>query len=207
MLARQIVVPTPDGLVRDQDPLVLADIMREPVRVALWDRRSPVGPEVVALACRQRLAIRSWLHADTLASTLEELLPDPAYGPLREDLALLADMTTCLFGVDGVGVRVTALTKPMCPRFHVDRIPVRLLCTYGGPGSEWLPAPSVPDGLLVPGRPQEGRVDPADVQRLEPGQVAFFKGENWDDQPGKGVVHRSPPVASGGERLLVTLDV
>lgn len=207
MLARQPLVSSPDGLVRDRGPLVLADIMQDPVRVALWDRPSPVEPAVVALACRQRLAIRSWLSMDTLEPTLQELLPDAAYGPLREDLALLADMTTCLFGVDGVGVRVTALTKPMCPRFHVDRIPVRLLCTYGGPGSEWLPAPSVPGGLLVPGCSQEGRVEAAAIQRLEPGQVALFKGETWGEQPGNGVVHRSPPVADRSERLLVTLDV
>lgn len=207
MLARQTVLPAPDGLARRQDPLVLADIMQDPVRVALWDRPSPVDPDVVALACRQRLAIRTWVNIETLTPTLEELLPDTAYGPLREDLALLADMTACLFGLDGVGLRVTALTKPMCPRFHVDRILVRLLCTYGGPGSEWLPAPSVPTGLLVPGASQEGRVEAAAIQRLEPGQVALFKGESWDEQPGNGVVHRSPPVASGGERLLVTLDV
>ena len=135
------------------------------------------------------------------AAVLTDVMMDPVH------LALLAEMMACLFGTAGVGLRVTALEKPMCPRFHVDRIPVRMLCTYGGPGSQWLPAPSVPTGLLVPGVDQEGRYAADSVQQLQAGQVALFKGDTWRDNPGSGVVHRSPPVSPGQQRLLVTLDI
>ena len=37
--------------------------------------------------------------------------------------------------------------------------------------------------------------------------VALFKGATWRDNPGSGVVHRSPPVSPGQQRLLVTLDI
>ena len=198
--------PTP-GLARDEQAVVLADIMRASVQVAVWDRPSPLDEALVARACAHRLAIKSWVDTALLTPTLRRLLPAEEDASLREDVSLLADMTACLFGVTGVGLRVTALDKPMCPRFHVDRIPVRLLCTYGGPGSEWLPAASVPEGLLTPGASQEGRYQAQAVERLTSGQVALFKGDAWGETPGGGVVHRSPPVAAGEKRLLITLDI
>jgi len=195
------------GLVMRDDAGVLADVMMDPVQVAVWDRRSPLDQQVVQQACSKKLAVKSWLDVADLPASIKRSLPGEGFAPLREDLVLLADMMACLFGVTGVGLRVTALEKPMCPRFHVDRIPVRLLCTYGGPGSQWLPAPAVSAGLLVPGVEQEGRYATDSVQQLQAGQVALFKGDTWRDNPGSGVVHRSPPVSPGQQRLLVTLDI
>ncbi|MGB1464923.1 MAG: DUF1826 domain-containing protein, partial [Alcanivorax nanhaiticus] len=88
-----------------------------------------------------------------------------------------------------------------------DARPVRLLCTYGGPGSEWLPGNVVPAGLLTPGEAQDGRVAAEQVAQLATGQVALFKGDTWRDNPGSGVVHRSPSLSPGQQRLLVTLDI
>ena len=195
------------GLVMRDDAGVLADVMMEPVQVAVWDRHSPLDQPLEQLACKKKLAVKSWLDVNDLSGAIERSLPGEEFAPVREDLALLVDMMACLFGVPGVGLRVTALEKPMCPRFHVDRIPVRLLCTYGGPGSQWLPAPAVPAGLLVPGVDQEGCYPADSVQQLQAGQVALFKGDTWRDNPGSGVVHRSPPVSPGQQRLLVTLDI
>ena len=203
----QTVTVTPPGWQGAPEVTVLADIFEDDVQVAVWNRPSPVGQDVVALACEQRLAVKSWLDIAQLEATLLRSLPHETYAPLREDLFLLADMVACLFGVDGVGLRVTALRKPMCPRFHVDRIPVRMLCTYGGAGSQWLPSPRVSDQLLVPGCEQSALYQQQHVEQLEAGQVALFKGETWRDNPGAGVVHRSPPMSPGQQRLLVTLDI
>ncbi|MED5389531.1 MAG: DUF1826 domain-containing protein [Pseudomonadota bacterium] len=204
MLPRSYAAP---GLVMRDNAAVLADITLDPVQVAVWNRDSPVDSALVTRACHDKLAVKTWLDDTDLKASLQRALPGTDYAALRDDLHLLADMMTCLFGVSGVGLRVTALEKPMCPRFHVDRIPVRMLCTYGGPGSQWLPAPSVPAGLLVPGVDQAGRYCDDSVQQLLAGQVALFKGDTWRDNPGTGVVHRSPPVSPGQQRLLVTLDI
>ncbi|MCY7293820.1 DUF1826 domain-containing protein [Alteromonas sp. a30] len=44
-----------------------------------------------------------------------------------------------LFGLEEVGLRLSVLDKAMCPRFHVDKVPFRLVTTYSGIGSQWLP--------------------------------------------------------------------
>jgi hypothetical protein len=36
--------------------------------------------------------------------------------------------------------------------------------------------------------------------------VALLKGESWENNEGAGLVHRSPAVKSGQQRLLLTLD-
>ena len=45
-----------------------------------------------------------------------------------------------------------------------------------------------------------------DIQELARGEVALMKGEKWPGNKGAGLVHRSPAVAAGESRLLLTLD-
>jgi hypothetical protein len=43
-----------------------------------------------------------------------------------------------LFDLENVGVRLNVLAKTLCPRFHADKVPCRLITTYAGKGTEWL---------------------------------------------------------------------
>ena len=52
---------------------------------------------------------------------------------------MFADLTAA----ERLGVRLARLDEPMCPRFHVDHVGVRLLTTYCGVGAEWLPPDQV----------------------------------------------------------------
>ena len=42
---------------------------------------------------------------------------------LCKDITLLVEMFCCLFDLKRAGLRLKILDKPMCPRFHVDKIP------------------------------------------------------------------------------------
>ena len=201
------------GLVMRDDAGVLADVMLDPVQVAVWDRHSPLDQQVVQLACREKLAVKSWLDVADLPASMMRSLPGEDFAPLREDLALLADMMACLFGATGVGLRVTALEKPMCPRFHVDQVPCRLITTFAGPATQWLEENSLNRSKL--GRGSNGQPDSssgliqanANIQKITVGDVALLKGERWEGNEGRGIVHRSPGVEQGQQRLLLTLDM
>ena len=41
--------------------------------------------------------------------------------------------------VQEVDIRVSHLRASMCPRFHVDMVPTRLITTLTEPGTEWIP--------------------------------------------------------------------
>jgi hypothetical protein len=113
---------------------------------------------------------------------------------------LLAELTDC----QQVGVRLATLRAPMCPRFHVDHVPCRMLITLSGEGTEWIPNGDVDwavfsdlDSTEPPVLAERG------IQQLPTGHWSLLKGGAWDESFG-GVVHRSPH--REGERLLLSLD-
>ena len=100
----------------------------------------------------------------------------------------------------------------MCSRFHVDNVPCRLVTTYAGCSTQWLPQHSVDRTKL--GKGSNGLPDELsgvyrsaeDIQQLNNGDVALFKGARWEGSKQIGLVHRSPTPKPGETRLLLTLD-
>ena len=131
---------------------------------------------------------------------------------LCKDIALLVEMFCCLFDLKRAGLRLKILDKPMCPRFHVDKIPCRLVTTYQGVATQWLNHSDVERSKLGTGN--LGKPDEEsglfkslnNINQLQQGDVALLKGEYWDENEGAGLVHRSPQVAANEQRLLLTLD-
>jgi hypothetical protein len=127
------------------------------------------------------------------------LLPDlPGRETLAADLAFLAELHADLLGCPSVGLRLEVTSQAMCPRFHTDRVGLRLLCTYRGPGTEWIdPAHADPAHAIARN----------DIQRAAPFDVVLLKGEAWPGNAGYGAIHRSPEVEPAAmPRVLVAID-
>ena len=130
-----------------------------------------------------------------------------------DHIALLTDMFSTLFETKRVGLRLTMLDRAMCPKFHVDRVPCRLVSTFAGVATEWLPHHKVDRSKLGAG--SLGVEDELsgimssinDIQQMSAGDVALLKGEGWYNNENAGAVHRSPALANNSRRLLLTLDV
>lgn len=179
-------------------PQVLTEVLQDGVNLAVWQRQLPVHVAdfaQVLLSLGQPLAesLTLELQPDDDAPALRGLAA--AYADLQGyegficDVRWLVGAYACLLDARRVGLRLRALEGAMCPRFHVDHVPARLICTYAGPGSEWLTAP-----------------DAVQVEQLSTGDVAVLKGERWLGNEGQGLVHRSPAVPAGQRRLMLTLD-
>lgn len=192
--------------VYSQTPQAMAQALQDGVNLAVWQRQLPPQlhdfAEVVA-GLGGSLADQRVLEVDehqvpVIDALLQEAVDIHGYDAFVADVTWLVSAYSCLLGARRVGLRVRALTSPMCPRFHVDNVPLRLITTYAGPGSEYVPEQEVARTALSTGY---AAVDK--VMRLNAGDVALFKGERWEGNEGAGVVHRSP---SGPPRLLLTLD-
>lgn len=136
------------------------------------------------------------------------------YADWTEDVALLVGAFCELFDLTEVGLRLRTLNQAMCPRFHVDRVPVRLICSYGGIGTEWLPEYAVDRSKLGMGAKGHADAvsglirDPGAIRQMPAYAVGLMKGENWLGNENYGLVHRSPiPTAVQPRRLLLTLDM
>lgn len=197
-------------------PSVLGSIYDDNTNMAIWQRSQQSVLDLYAMQWSKQYPShtpRIILSVDKALEQLNELLPDAEHkSEFQQDVALLVDMFACLFDVPEVGLRLSPLTKAMCPRFHVDNIPCRLVTTYGGIGSEWLPEDNVDRSRL--GRGANGLPDNESgifrneqaIQQLHSQEVALLKGSGWEGNEDYGLVHRSPYLASGQTRLLLTLD-
>ena len=100
-----------------------------------------------------------------------------------------------------------------CRKIHTDNVPLRLICTYAGPGTDWLLNDDVVRDKLGPSEldaeianrqvVRKGAV----LQRSAPGEVLLLKGDAYPGNFGFGAAHRSPPLeATGATRLVLKID-
>ncbi len=94
----------------------------------------------------------------------------------------------------------------MCRLFHTDKNKLRVLCTYVGQGTLWLPNSNVGRGYLGCGINQDIVLDPLQVFQAQQLDVLILKGETWHNNVLGGAVHRSPPLTVGEKRLLLKID-
>lgn len=193
--------------VHGESPRVLTDILQDGVNLAVWQRHLPAQVEdfaalVVSLGqpfADQRVVDVNEHEPPVLPDLLREAADLQGYESFVADVCWLVSAYTCLVGARRVGLRLRLLHNAMCPRFHVDNVPLRLLTTYVGCGSEWLPEGAIERaGLQLAPAPVDN------IQRLQAGDVALLKGEKWSGNEGAGLIHRSP--AGPGPRLLLSLD-
>ncbi|UTW46294.1 DUF1826 domain-containing protein [bacterium SCSIO 12696] len=198
------------------EPTVLADIYQSDANMVIW-QRGAIDELAQAADCilekyPNLQASLTVAPQSACAAVSEALGATEVALALSEDIAQLVDMFCCLFDLKRAGVRLTALDRAMCPRFHVDRVPCRLVTTYRGVATQWLPHHFVDRSKLgagSQGKPDEesGLFDRAtDIQQLNQGSVALLKGELWEGNENAGLVHRSPAIKSEQRRLLLTLD-
>lgn len=206
--------PTLLGVAKSSYIEVLADVYQKNISMVVWERQLG-GVEEYAeslLTLAPNFTFKSQGNAEELISLLRGLLPDAENKVLfLDDLFLLVDMFACLFDLEEVGLRLNVLSSAMCPRFHVDKIPCRLVSTYVGSGSEWLhEAHVIRDRLGLGGHVSDhnsGLHDKGRINQLKAGDVALMKGDEWPTSLGRGVVHRSPSASLENKRLFLSLDM
>lgn len=204
-----VFVDEPDGL---------GAIHRPDVNLCVW--RRALDPSFVAWLAAARDAVSAAADA-----TLDGLFPDasglvadfpPGAGrdALRRDVEDVARRYARVMGVAHVDASLATVARDMCRKFHADYIGVRLLCTYSGPGTEWVDDAYVNrSAVLDPERPLSSAnralvPDLRRVQALAAGDVGLLKGHAYPGNDGRGVVHRSAPVeARGLRRVVLKIDV
>ncbi|MCQ4160707.1 DUF1826 domain-containing protein [Roseomonas sp. GC11] len=201
LLSEAWLAPPPLGptVIAGAGPEALMEILRPEASLALWARPlpPPLRGQAAALAARPFEAVAEGPPEAALAS-LSCALPLA----LRHDMLALSLLFCGIAGREGLRIRLEALAGDGCRFFHADAVGLRLLCTYHGAGTQWLP---------LPGGARAARaLDPATCpapEQAAPGTVLLMKGEGHPGHAGRGLIHRSPPAPPGaGARLLLCLD-
>ena len=194
----------------------LSAIYREEINISIWQRHldnDTLSAAEHVIESQPNLQFSAVVKPTEAPEALRlKLGNDEPAAVLSHDMSHLVDMFCFLFDLRAAGIRVGVLNDAMCPRFHVDRVSCRLITTYSGIATQWIPNLNVDRSKLGAGSqglPDEhsGVYKNKDhIQQLNKGDVALLKGESWTNNQGGGLVHRSPQPPKTQSRLLMTLD-
>lgn len=185
---------------------VLDDITRPEVGMTLWQRT--LAPDLAGWLSTLRTAdlpgVRLLLRPEDWPAAAAQAQgprhrPGSARAALMDDIGALIAAFARIAGCERVDVRLEWVGNNACWKFHRDAVAARLVTTYRGPGTEWVPPDSGARALAQ----QRGYDGP--LHRMPAGTVALFKGSCADGC--HGIVHRSPPIAGTRvKRLFLCLN-
>lgn len=141
----------------------------------------------------KRLYVTRDRMPDEIRKECERTMPEGGErDEIIEDIISRTDEMFAFTGELILKVRLDRVNGAMCTRFHQDAVGVRMLCTYKGLGTEWVPNDAVREDEMNQGLPNEQVVpDRSMTQHLPRFAVGYLKGSNAEDGS-FGIVHRSP---------------
>lgn len=186
-------------------PEVLMEIARPELNLAIWDRRTtaPVNRYLSRLTAHGSFVVTAEGDIGAVLDAVAAQLPIGVVPDFMLDVQTLSVAFAAIARTgDAVRLRLEATVEQTCPRWHADAVGLRLLCTYRGPGTEFLP---LAGGAATARGLEPEAAAPCPRARIPTGAIAILKGELH--APGMGCIHRSPPAAATGKpRLLLCLD-
>jgi hypothetical protein len=190
------------------------------VNMAIWQR--PANPKCLAVIdallfapCAVALDLNP-AEKETISTGIHSLVSgrcDPASASaLADEIWALVGLFCSIADTNHARVRLERIEDDGCMLFHADTLRLRMLCTYAGPGTEWLDSDNARyDQLGLRGRSIEETnraivVDEAKIRHLAPWHVAVFSGRLREDT--LPLIHRSAPVRSEKDhRIRLCIDL
>lgn len=188
-----------------REPKVLEQIRDGNLSVVMWERRLPRGLRDVLrswAAAQEPPRFEGFVTAAWVDAALRGFAASPARTFLAQDLESLVERFRLLTGTGPVKISFGAVTGDQCRKFHADYQRLRLITTYLGPGTEWLPEHAVRRAALLepPACPVTANQlivrDPSQVRCARAGDVLLLRGHAGVTGAALGAVHRSPPIAA-----------
>lgn len=182
------------------------------VNLVSWHRELPVGLDAQLVEWAKRFPaqfdeIVAMPNYDLSAATRG--LAEPARTWLTMDVAVLIARLAHLADARRLRVSLGAVRTDQCRKFHVDYVRYRLVTTYVGPGTEWVPDAAVRREALdhPPDCPCDANKeivrDASAIRNAVPGEVIVMKGARHPNH--RGAVHRSPPIEGTGRVRVVLI--
>ena len=146
-------------------------------QLGIVERKIPRGiDEFFQKLMQKPLGIAGKVRQENVNSTIKEIIEEEIPEPLQntpffekwiEDMANVADLFCDIQKSDSVSFWLSS--ERGCRRYHIDNVPLRMLITYAGKGTEWLPDKVADRRAFANGEPNEMIVrDPKEIQFMKP---------------------------------------
>ena len=197
------------GYLRIDKMDAIKDFPNKSDQLAIMNRSMP---ENASLLFTQLLKISfnitGEIYKETATINIKDLLSDKLpkkiknnvfYQPWIEDMANLCEMFCITEKSSYISFSINSHRG--CRRYHIDNVPLRLLVTYAGQGTEWLPDEFANKRAYANGEPNEKIIkDISKKQFVGEWDIALFKGGP------EGLLHRTPDSALNNNSILMRLD-
>ena len=197
------------GYLRIDKMDAIKDFPNKSDQLAIMNRSMP---ENASLFFTQLLKIsfniNGEIYKETATINIKDLLSDKLpkkiknnvfYQPWIEDMANLCEMFCITEKSSYISFSISSHRG--CRRYHIDNVPLRLLVTYAGQGTEWLPDEFANKRAYANGEPNERIIkDISKKQFVGEWDIALFKGGP------EGLLHRTPDSALNNNSILMRLD-
>lgn len=219
------IKPVKDTLLTNQhvsisdDPTVFTSIYQAQINLAIWQRKLSINLQKSVssfLEFNPNFRLEIITNLADVQSHIDNAFKKHDHGlnlsELNNDISELVEMFSYLFELNQVGLRLHTVDHAMCPKFHIDKVPCRLVTTYQGSATQWLGhevvdhtklglgSNGLPDSVSGLCKTQEN------IKQMRFGDVALMKGALWQENENFALVHRSPDLSNNENRLLLTLD-
>ena len=198
-----------DNAAIGKDIGILQDIHLKIKNLAVYQRGIEPLKEGLAKAAQMSIECRASGTVEEITLSLNSYFANSLHlnEGLLEDILNLLGLFEQVTKASSFRVLLAAISTNMCPRYHADNNELRMLCTYYGPGTLWLPNNAVDRKAYLTGKGNQNIVSDENlVQQVATGDVVILKGALY---PGATpVLHRSPNIEkSGEERLSLSIDI
>ena len=196
----------PAEVTQAQSAIVLQRWREPGIKLALWRRSWDQADvrQLDALPIEALPNVHFTARLDAVRASIEAALPGARAcdatlpGVIAYDIESLAACFAHATGARAIEVRLQALQDDACRLFHLDRMRARMVTTYIGPGTEWVPERYARDAI----RSQDDYAGP--IYAMPRFAVGLFAGSLL---PNGGLVHRSPRLSNTGRfRLFLSLN-
>jgi hypothetical protein len=183
--------------------------------MAIWRRSASPAPQAIQELVKSDFQALQFVYdrsqpVELIGAYFDEHLnlssQDSYY--LCEDFINIAKKFISLCSDKVIGIRLERVVTDNCKAFHVDFLSLRLLCTYHGAATEWLENSNVNREHLGKNRNDLVAKNEDLIKSFKTNWVGILKGENYTDNRGRGVVHRSPQILDlkKEDRILLRMD-
>lgn len=188
-------------------PQILQDIHIKSKNIAIYQRDIEALHQELDLIANRPIECRASGTVEEVEAILEDYFNNnlPKCTTLFNDISGLLSLFKKTTEATTFRLLLATVKTNMCRRFHTDINDLRMLCTYIGQGTLWLPDEAVNQRAIAKGSNAEIVADEELIQQANTGEVVILKGALYENA--NPILHRSPSIEKHGERrLLLRID-
>ncbi len=186
----------------DDKPQVLHRIHEERINITIYDRSLDALASEIDQIKHGDFELKATGSFDSIVEVITHSVELREYPLLLKDIKQLLSLFKHISEAKEFRLFFATVNNSMCRKFHTDINDIRMLCTYVGPGTQWLV-----DDYEDQEESDNSLVDDESIRQANEGSVVLLKGALYPKEGTKPVLHRSPPIEDGVEkRILLRVD-